>query len=1484
MLVKTIVFLFLFCKYAKSDSGINSNNANLFQHLEQGSKINLTNIDNSSWTKATDTITKSGQELPAAKSSKTENEDFLENPRYYDNDELTNVLKKLETEHPEIVGLSTVGQSVRGRELWALHINSNPNNRSVLTPMFKYVANMHGDETLGRQLMIYLAQYLVLNYGKNERVTWLVDNTDIHILPSMNPDGYASSQEGHCKSDERGRENERGVDLNRDFPDKFDDLTGTGKSLIAGRQPETVALMTWIISKPFVLSGNLHGGAVVASYPFDNSDTDNESGVDSKSPDDTVFKELALLYAQKNPLMRTGNGCNGDYFPNGITNGAHWYELAGGMQDFNYLNSNCFEVTFELSCCKFPDASTLTKEWYNNKESMLSYMEATHWGAKGMVTNPSGEPVLDADIVVEGIEYNVTTSNRGEYWRLLVPGTYKMYAVANGYVTSSPVSVDVSKGKTTIQNFKLNMAQQERGPYLEVIDKNTPTYDKYGFMVHDSKLFKHHHYNEMVKYLKFFNKTYPNITHLYSIGKSVEGRDLYVFVLSNTPKKHEPGKPEFKYVANMHGNEVVGRELLLYLIKYMCERYGTDERITKLMNTTRIHLMPTMNPDGYEKAHEGDGTSVFGRNNAGNVDLNRNFPDQYGTNSFNRFLEPETQLMMRWIASEPFVLSANLHNGALVANYPFDDSPPGTPINTENPSPDNKLFKYLASTYSKAHRTMHNGEPCPMFPDEVFKGGITNGAKWYQVTGGMQDWNYLVAGCMELTLEIGCYKYPFAKDLPKYWLDNREALLAYMEQVHIGVHGFVSSTIGKRIPHVEVIVEGIKHTVKTAKDGDYWRLLLPGKYNITFAARGYESYTTQIIVPESGSVELSPTLMKDDPQHWASAYDFGEISNVFHPKYHSGSELNFILSSFENNFPDSAEFHGGDDMISMILHWLKITQHVEQSDETKFHIGVIGNLFATQPIGREISINLARHLLKGLSFSDPTIVSILSNSVIHIVPAIDKAFEQIWGDFNKESDGLSKPDKYLCNNITADFKQVGEQVLDLNNRLTSNKDTVATTNAFKHLLLEEKFDLVLNFEGGNSGVLYPFTQDSVKKYEKLANTYLKNLNILQNCPERTTGTDGIVTDFLYKEYYTPMLTLKVSCCEYPAVENLPYIWRDILDPVMSILNATRTGVQGTVVNELKTPLLNASVKIVNMEETHEVTKIKAHYKIMLPPDSYKMVISCHGYENKFLPFEVKELALTEVNVVLRQSANDEISEMNNNKFTASTVDKVYTIEYGSSDKVSVTDLWIREPFEGPIKSGIKGYILDTQNHPVDHAQIYIREPNITIHTDSNGRYGVPLPLGTYTVIIDANRYFKVVKLVPVNDANSPKVAILTMKKDNTYWGVPRLAFVTLSGLILLGFLGMGIFCFMICKNRNNSSEYGLLSQEELYGDLKDDLEDSKEREIFSRPIGLQRIGKPITRPYYDEDDDDENDFADIERTYLSSSDEDDEIKLLTSIK
>lgn len=119
--------------------------------------------------------------------------------------------------------------------------------------------------------------------------------------------------------------------------------------------------------------------------------------------------------------------------------------------------------------------------------------------------------------------------------------------------------------------------------------------------------------------------------------------------------------------------------------------------------------MPTMNPDGYEISKLGDEGGLVGRNNAHNVDLNRNFPDQYGMNEYNKIQEPEVMAVMNWSLSNHFVLSANLHGGALVANYPFDDSPKdfqaGFDPKTEmNPTEENDIFKYLASTYSTVRK------------------------------------------------------------------------------------------------------------------------------------------------------------------------------------------------------------------------------------------------------------------------------------------------------------------------------------------------------------------------------------------------------------------------------------------------------------------------------------------------------------------------------------------------------------------------------------------------------------------------------------------------------------------------------------------------------------------------------------------------------------------------------------------------------------
>jgi len=167
------------------------------------------------------------------------------------------------------------------------------------------------------------------------------------------------------------------------------------------------------------------------------------------------------LYADNHKTMKGDVACD-ERFKDGITNGADWYNVRGGMQDFNYVHSNCFEITIELSCCKFPSPETLLTEWGNNRESLYTFIEAAHMGIKGIVKDSNNNPVPQAKLVVEGIDHPVHTNSRGEYWRLLTPGKYKISVSAPGYQPSDSMEVAVTPNKKEAPILDFTLKQEKK--------------------------------------------------------------------------------------------------------------------------------------------------------------------------------------------------------------------------------------------------------------------------------------------------------------------------------------------------------------------------------------------------------------------------------------------------------------------------------------------------------------------------------------------------------------------------------------------------------------------------------------------------------------------------------------------------------------------------------------------------------------------------------------------------------------------------------------------------------------------------------------------------------------------------------------------------------------------------------------------------------------------------------------------------------------
>ncbi len=328
--------------------------------------------------------------------------------------------------------------------------------------------------------------------------------------------------------------------------------------------------------------------------------------------------------------------------------------------------------------------------------------------------------------------------------------------------------------------------------------------------------------------LKQIVQNNTEIMTLSSIGKSKEGRDLWLVKVSDNPTQDER-EPEVKYIANMHGDEIVGRELMLNLLQELATQYkqGNPE-VRHLINNTEIYILASMNPDGANGRRRGNGAYA---------DLNRDFPDFTTSDNQNspNGREPETKAVMDLQAERNFSLSANFHGGAEVVNYPWDT--------TADTHPFENLVIDLSLNYASRVDGMYNSRN--------FDRGITNGYKWYEVDGGMQDWSYFWHNDLQVTIELSNTKWPSYGDVARYWQKNKASLLGYLTDVHRGAGLYFDSS--SESGSVKIFRGNQNLGEYFFNHGEFYKVLPEGSYRFDYNTRS----------GKSGSLNLNVTTDVD---------------------------------------------------------------------------------------------------------------------------------------------------------------------------------------------------------------------------------------------------------------------------------------------------------------------------------------------------------------------------------------------------------------------------------------------------------------------------------------------------------------------------------------------------------------------------------------------------------------------------------------------
>ena len=340
-------------------------------------------------------------------------------------------------------------------------------------------------------------------------------------------------------------------------------------------------------------------------------------------------------------------------------------------------------------------------------------------------------------------------------------------------------------------------------------------------------------YYQYLEMMQGFSSAYPEICRLDTIGLTTEGRLLLALKISDNVEEDE-AEAAFLYTSSMHGDEIVGYVLLLRMADTLLKGYGNDIEITKLVNNLQIWINPLANPDGSFSRNSNMSMELASRKNVNDVDLNRNFPEAArGDLNDTTGREVETRNMMIFHQEQEFTMSANIHSGAEVVNYPWD----GKPLLHA----DNDWYRFISREYADEAKAVDSHYM------EHFQNGITHGWAWYEALGTRQDYVSYYLGGREVTLELSNEYLLPASELEYHWNLNQRSLQNYMSQCLYGIRGIVTDLETGDPLRAQIFVENhdsaysVVHS--SAVHGDYYRLIKEGVYDLVVSAPGYHNNT-----------------------------------------------------------------------------------------------------------------------------------------------------------------------------------------------------------------------------------------------------------------------------------------------------------------------------------------------------------------------------------------------------------------------------------------------------------------------------------------------------------------------------------------------------------------------------------------------------------------------------------------------------------------